>query len=326
MKFACYESGNGPKLGVVSSDGSLVDLSRSLGANDGIAGDAARAGDIGILIEGYKESGDAIRNALYGALSAEPRATIDTTKAIWLPPVRRPSKICCLALNNSANADRIMSGPQHPAIFLKAANALIGHRGRVRIRPEYGRVHPEPELAVVISKTASNVDAADAYDHVFGYTIHNDITSPKMRAEDTFHYRAIHPSEEGESAIKYVDTYTTYPGRYKCSDTFSPIGPWVVTRDEIPDPHNLAVILRRGTEIITQDSTANLTYKIPETLAFVTKYMTLMPGDIVSMGTALKRTTERSVAVQNIDLQTTDEPISISIDGLGTLECGVERI
>jgi 2-keto-4-pentenoate hydratase/2-oxohepta-3-ene-1,7-dioic acid hydratase in catechol pathway len=160
---------------------------------------------------------------------------------VWYPPVRRPSKICCLALNNSANSDRILQGPKHPAMFIKPASSLIGHGGAIECKPHYGRVHPEPELAVVIGKTAKNIAARDAYEYVFGYTIHNDITSPTMRAEDTFHYRAIHPKAGDPKAIEYVDTWVSYPGRYKCCDTFACMGPWLVTKDEIADPHNLAV-------------------------------------------------------------------------------------
>ena len=107
-------------------------------------------------------------------------------------PVRNPSKILCLALNNSANAERILSGPKSPAAFTKPASALVGHRGAIRCRPEYGRVHPEPELALVIGRRARAVDPAEAMHYVFGYTIHNDITSPTMRAEDTLRLATLH--------------------------------------------------------------------------------------------------------------------------------------
>ena len=70
----------------------------------------------------------------------------------WLAPVLRPGKICCLALNNSANADRIMQGPKHPAMFIKPSSSLLGHNGAIECKSQYGRVHPEPELAVVIGK------------------------------------------------------------------------------------------------------------------------------------------------------------------------------
>jgi 2-keto-4-pentenoate hydratase/2-oxohepta-3-ene-1,7-dioic acid hydratase in catechol pathway len=175
----------------------------------------------------------------------------------WYAPVRRPSKICCLALNNSANSDRILQGPKHPAMFIKPASSLVGHAGAIECKPHYGRVHPEPELAVVIGKTAKNIAARDAYDYVFGYTIHNDITSPTMRAEDTFHYRAIHPKAGDPKAIEYVDTWVSYPGRYKCCDTFACMGPWLVTKDEIADPHRLDVSCSHKDQLVTEDNTEN---------------------------------------------------------------------
>lgn len=325
MKFATYTEGNGNRLGALASDGSLVDLSEAVAAAEGKAADACFL-DSTLLIEAGDDAlaraNAALARVNAGAIAVRRRA-LDSVE--WLAPVVRPSKIVCVALNNSANPDRIMSGPPHPALFVKAANALVGHRDAIRLRPSDGRVHPEPELGVVIARTASAVDAKDAYDHVFGYTIHNDITSPTMRGEDTFHYRAVHPGA-AESDIKYVDTYATYPGRYKCSDTFSPMGPWLVTRDEVADPHDLAVTLRRGDEVITRDSTRNLTHKIPQVIEFVSRYITLLPGDIVSMGTALKRSSDKTVAVQNIDLQNTQEPISVDIDKLGTLTSVVRRI
>ncbi len=243
----------------------------------------------------------------------------------WYAPVRRPSKICCLALNNSANSDRILQGPKHPAMFIKPASALVGHGGAIECKPYYGRVHPEPELAVVIGKTAKNIAARDAYDYVFGYTIHNDITSPTMRAEDTFHYRAIHPKAGDPKAIEYVDTWVSYPGRYKCCDTFACMGPWLVTKDEIADPHNLAVSCSHKEQLVTEDNTENLFYKIPEVLEFLTSHLTLLPGDIVSMGTALKKSA-RGGAVQNIDLNKLGGPISVTIEKIGTLTNDVVHV
>jgi len=242
----------------------------------------------------------------------------------WHAPIRNPSKICCIALNNSANADRILSGPKHPAMFVKPASALIGHLAEIVCTPAYGRTHPEPELAAVIGKRAKHVAPENAYDFVFGYTIHNDITSPTMRAEDTFHYRAIHPADDDPNATKYVDTWVTYPGRYKCSDTFACMGPWLVTSDEIPDPHDLTVVCAHKGRQITSDSTANLFFKIPEVISFISNYMTLLPGDIISLGTALHKASS-SGPVQNIDLNKLGGPVSVSIERLGTLTNGVVR-
>jgi 2-keto-4-pentenoate hydratase/2-oxohepta-3-ene-1,7-dioic acid hydratase in catechol pathway len=247
------------------------------------------------------------------------------TDITWHPPVRRPSKICCLALNNSANSDRILRGPKHPAMFTKPASALVGHGGAIECKPQYGRTHPEPELAVVIGKTAKSIRAADAYDYVFGYTIHNDITSPTMRGEDTFQYRAIHPKGDDPGQIEYVDTWVSYPGRYKCADTFACMGPWLVTKDEIPDPHALGVSCLHKERVVTQDTTANLTHKVPEVLAFLSDYLTLWPGDIVSMGTALAKSSGGG-AIQNIDLNRLGGPVSVVIERIGTLSNNVVQV
>jgi 2-keto-4-pentenoate hydratase/2-oxohepta-3-ene-1,7-dioic acid hydratase in catechol pathway len=267
-----------------------------------IASDASIAGDASIAAEAFSPA-----------------------EVLWQPPVRRPSKICCLALNNSANADRIIRGPRHPAMFIKPSSSLIGHGGAIECRAEYGRTHPEPELALVIGKTARNVAAANAYDYVFGYTIHNDITSPTMRSEDTFHYRAIHPRADDPRQIDYVDTWVSYPGRYKCCDTFACMGPWVVTRDEIPEPHELEVSCSHGSELITQDNTRNLFFKIPQVLQFLSHYLTLLPGDIVSLGTALRQSASGG-AIQNVDLNRLGGTVSVSIERIGTLTNTVTRI
>jgi 2-keto-4-pentenoate hydratase/2-oxohepta-3-ene-1,7-dioic acid hydratase in catechol pathway len=257
------------------------------------------------------------------SLLQEPPADLESHAVAaveFLAPVLRPSKICCIALNNSANIDRIISGPRHPAMFVKAANALVGHGAHIVCKPSYGRVHPEPELAVIIGRLAKDISAGDAYDHVFGYTIHNDITSPTMRGEDTFHYRAIHPKQGNERDIEYVDTWVSYPGRYKGCDTFACMGPWLVTRDEIPDPHDLAIECSRNGEVVTADNTRNLFYKVPEVLSFLSGYMTLLPGDIISMGTALKASGSGAGAVQNINLAVPGTRVAVSIERIGTLE------
>jgi 2-keto-4-pentenoate hydratase/2-oxohepta-3-ene-1,7-dioic acid hydratase in catechol pathway len=298
VKLASFHTGGKDRIGVSLGGDTLIGLSGP--------------GSILELIE----TGQEIRQ------TSETYSASDVT---WYAPVRRPSKICCLALNNSANSDRILQGPKHPAMFIKPASSLIGHGGAIECKPQYGRVHPEPELAVVIGRTAKNIAARDAYDHVFGYTIHNDITSPTMRAEDTFHYRAIHPKAGDPKAIEYVDTWVSYPGRYKCCDTFACMGPWLVTKDEIGDPHSLAVSCRHKDQLVTEDNTENLFYKIPEVLEFLSSYLTLLAGDIVSMGTALKKSAQGG-AVQNIDLNRLGGPVSVTIEKIGTLTNSVVHV
>jgi 2-keto-4-pentenoate hydratase/2-oxohepta-3-ene-1,7-dioic acid hydratase in catechol pathway len=298
MRLASFRAGGKDRIGISPDGKTLAEIS------------GARS-----LLE-LIETGQEIHQ------SAETHSIDDV---IWNPPVRRPSKICCLALNNSANSDRILQGPKHPAMFIKPASSLLGHGGAIECKPHYGRVHPEPELAVVIGRTAKNIAARDAYDFVFGYTIHNDITSPTMRAEDTFHYRAIHPKAGDAKAIEYVDTWVSYPGRYKCCDTFACMGPWLVTKDEIADPHNLAVSCSHQGQLVTDDNTENLFYKIPEVLEFLSGHLTLLPGDIVSMGTALKKSAQGG-AVQNIDLNKLGGPVSVTIEKLGTLTNDVVHV
>lgn len=266
-----------------------------------------------------------------GAKAAVERAVTDGAgKAVavssltWLPPVPRPGKIICVALNNSANADRIMSGPDKPATFNKPATSLLGHNQPIRLKKEWGRVHPEPELAVVIGAGGTDISRDDAMSHVFGYTIINDLTSPTMRAQDTFHYRAIHPKQDGTEGIEYVDTWVSYPGRYKGTDGFGPIGPWIATADEIPDPHALTVSCVHESRLITEDSTRNLTHKVPDVISYMSEYQTLEPGDIIAMGTALAASASGGGAVQNVNLTTLGGRIEVTISGIGTLSNPVE--
>ena len=331
MKLASFHAQGRDRIGAAIAEDALIDLAEAAAASESQAFvevlGAAAFSDLIALIEAAEPALDAVNRLLelaHAKPGAVPRYALEDVR--WHPPVRRPSKLVCLALNNSANKDRILSGPKHPASFIKGANALTGHHEPIIVKPVYGRCHPEPELAVVIGRRAKEIRAEDAYGYVFGYTIHNDITSPTMRGEDTFHYRAIHPAKDDPSRIEYVETWVSYPGRYKGSDSFSPLGPWLVTRDEIADPHALTVSCHHRGELVTEDSTANLFYKVPEVLAFLSEYMTLLPGDVVSMGTALKRSAPGSRAVQNVELNKLGGPISVSISGLGTLENPVEFV
>jgi 2-keto-4-pentenoate hydratase/2-oxohepta-3-ene-1,7-dioic acid hydratase in catechol pathway len=272
------------------------------------------------LIEDWAAARDSVDRAVtHGAPKAVPVGELT-----WLPPVPRPGKIICVALNNSANASRIMSGPATPATFNKPATSLLGHGQPIRLKKEYGRVHPEPELAVVIGTGGTDIHRDDAMSHVFGYTIINDLTSPTMRAEDTFHYRAIHPKQDDAVGIEYVDTWVSYSGRYKGSDGFGPIGPWIVTADEIGDPHDLTVSCAHRGRVITEDSTRNLTHKVADVISYMSGYQTLEPGDIIAMGTALKASSSSGGAVQNVNLTELGGPIEVTISGIGTLSNPVE--
>ncbi|HEY9281800.1 MAG TPA: fumarylacetoacetate hydrolase family protein [Eoetvoesiella sp.] len=326
MKLVSYSTNSEPdvaKIGFSVSDNELIDVGQACVAV------GSSLSEIPADIHALIEAGGAVWSELSRVAQATAnhpqltRVSFDTVRI--LPSVQKPSKICCLALNNSANSERIVKGPSHPALFTKPLTALVGHGGAIRLKPHYGRVHPEPELALIIGKRASDINAADAYDYVFGYTVHNDLTSPTMRDEDSFHYRAIHPAAEGEG-IRYVESHVSYSGRYKGSDTFSALGPWIVTRDEISDPHALDIECRVRDELFASDNTINLFHKIPEVLAFVSSYMTLLPGDVVSLGTALGSGGKPGRAVQNADLNKMGGPVSVTIEGIGRLSNPVEHV
>jgi 2-keto-4-pentenoate hydratase/2-oxohepta-3-ene-1,7-dioic acid hydratase in catechol pathway len=309
------------KLGTVQRDGAervvvAVDDQRAALLEPGLT--------MSSLIADWAAAQSAVRRSV--EQSVERSATVGVGDLEWLPPVPRPGKVICIALNNSANTDRIMSGPAHPAAFTKPASSLLGHRRPIRLKREYGRVHPEPELAVVIGAGGADISPGAALGHVFGYTIINDLTSPTMRAEDTFHYRAIHPRPDGAEGIEYVDTWVSYPARYKGTDGFGPIGPWIATADSVPDPHALTVSCVHQGRLVTSDSTGNLMHKVPDVIAFMSSYLTLDPGDIIAMGTALKPSAAGGSAIQNVNLAALGGPIEVTISGIGTLANPVELL
>ncbi|WP_410676543.1 fumarylacetoacetate hydrolase family protein [Amycolatopsis sp. cmx-4-68] len=290
---------------------------------------AASEQEVAFLPERFTDIEDVLRApederhaAVHEALASAARLPV--TELSWLPPVTRPGKVMCVALNNSANPDRIISGPDTPAMFIKPSSSLVGHGQPIRLRTDDGRVHPEPELAVVIGKQGADIAHDDALSHVFGYTILNDITSPTMRGEDTFHYRAIHPASETADGVRFVESWVSYPARYKGADTFGPLGPWVVTTDEVPDPHALRITCRHDGELVTDDTTANLRFSVAEVIAFASRYLTLEPGDVIGMGTAL-RTSAKGGAVQNLDLNRLGGVVTVTIDRIGTLSNPVHR-
>jgi 2-keto-4-pentenoate hydratase/2-oxohepta-3-ene-1,7-dioic acid hydratase in catechol pathway len=195
----------------------------------------------------------------------------------------------------------------------------VGHREPIRVRPYYGSVHPEPELAAIIGRETRDVAAADALEAIYGYTIFDDVTGNGMRAEDRFHYYALYPKKDNPNEIERVEQHLSYAGRYKGTDTFGVMGPWLVTKDEIADPDDLAVQCKMGGELIAQDSTRYYNYKVAEVVSFISQFHTLEPGDVVSFGTAFKAGGGRK-SIHLANFQTVAGPVEIGIDGLGLQE------
>ena len=179
------------------------------------------------------------------------------------PPVARPSKIVCVGLNYSDHADEMGLGhPAEPVFFLKATSALAGPNDDVIIPRGSEKTDWEVELAVVIGRRAAYVTEADALSYVAGYVLHHDVS---------------------ERAFQLERGGTWDKG--KGCDTFAPLGPWLVTPDEFADPANLRLWLTVNGEPKQDSSTANLIFGLPFLIAYVSQFMTLLPGDVLSTGT-----------------------------------------
>jgi 2-keto-4-pentenoate hydratase/2-oxohepta-3-ene-1,7-dioic acid hydratase in catechol pathway len=326
MKLASIQFQNRERVAARVDEHSLMDVNDLL-QHYAPRGAGLAATDMIDLIE----RGSVLMPALAAALEAcvasgDAKYRIPVDQVTWRPPVRRPGKICGVAMNNSASNARKISAPNHPAFFLKPASCLVGHNQTIRIHDYYGSTHPEPELAVIIGRRTREIPVNDALAAVFGYTIFNDVTSNGMRAEDLFHYYALYASKENPEKTERVEQHLSYAGRYKGSDTFGPMGPWLVTRDEVRDPDALDVTCRVAGEVVAEDSTRYYNFNVAEVIAFISRFQTLEPGDVISLGTAFKAGQQGRKSIHTANLAKTAGPVEVSISGLGTLSNPVEFI
>jgi 5-oxopent-3-ene-1,2,5-tricarboxylate decarboxylase / 2-hydroxyhepta-2,4-diene-1,7-dioate isomerase len=181
-------------------------------------------------------------------------------------PLYRPGKIICLGLNYVGHANETgWTPPEEPIYFEKATSAMVAHGQPIVCPPGIGRVDPEGELAVIIGKGARGVAAAEAADYVAGYTILNDVTARDI---------------QGRDHEKKMPWY-----RSKSVDTFCPVGPWIVTSDEIDPEEPLSIQLRVNGEVRQDSSTGNLIFSIPTLIERISQLIALDAGDIISTGT-----------------------------------------
>ena len=179
------------------------------------------------------------------------------------PPVARPSKIVCAGLNYTDHAQEMaLPRPAEPVIFLKATSALSGPNDDIILPPGSLKTDWEVELAVVIGRRASYVAEADALSHVAGYVLHNDVS---------------------ERAYQLERGGTWDKG--KGCDTFGPLGPWLATPDELANPAALRIWLTLNGEPQQEGNTANLIFSVAYLISYVSRFMTLLPGDVLSTGT-----------------------------------------
>jgi len=181
----------------------------------------------------------------------------------WGPPVARPSKIVCIGLNYAKHALETGAGiPQEPILFFKSTTALVGPNDAVIIPKNAVKTDWEVELAVIIGKKAGYVNEEDALDYVAGYCLLNDVS-------------------EREFQMERGGTWDKGKG----CDTFAPLGPFLATKDEIEDVHQLRLWLKLNGETMQDGNTDDLIFGIPKLVSYISQFMTLLPGDIISTGT-----------------------------------------
>ncbi|RTQ48123.1 FAA hydrolase family protein [Hymenobacter gummosus] len=207
-------------------------------------------------------------------------------------PVARPSKIVCVGLNYADHARETgATPPAEPVLFMKATTALVGPFDDVVIPRGSVKTDWEVELAVVIGRKASYVAEADALSYVAGYALHNDVS-------------------EREFQIERGGTWDKGKG----CDTFAPIGPWLATPDEVGDIDNLRLWLTVNGQQMQDGTTAEFIFRIPHLISYISQFMTLLPGDVISTGTPAGVGLGMTPPVY---LQPGDV-VELGIDGLGT--------
>jgi 2,4-didehydro-3-deoxy-L-rhamnonate hydrolase len=179
------------------------------------------------------------------------------------PPICRPSKMVCIGLNFRDHAEESgMEIPKEPVIFFKATSALVGPNDFLVIPKNATKVDWEVELAMVVGKKASYVSREKALDYVAGFALHNDYSERSFQLE------------RGGQWVKG-----------KSADSFAPLGPFLATKDEIRDFHQLGMWLKVNGEFRQRGSTSKMIFDVPALVAYVSEFMTLLPGDVISTGT-----------------------------------------
>ncbi len=251
MKLVTFERGEHRRPGVLITRGGrdvVVDLQQT---------DPSLPGSVRELLEAGPE---ALERAAQAADAA--RDTLDAAAVKLAAPIPNPGKILCIGLNYADHAAE--SGqplPDYPIVFSKYSNTVIGSGEAIILPKVTAMVDYEAELGFVIGKRGRHISESDALDHVAGYMPINDV-----------------------SARDYQERVSQWT-MGKSFDTFAPMGPALVTSDEVGDPHKLAIRLWIGDEVLQDSSTSQLIFSVPKLVADISEVMTLEPGDIVSTGT-----------------------------------------
>jgi acylpyruvate hydrolase len=260
------------------------------GANlpDGVIADLTGHDGLPDSIVGFLAAASAIGQ---DAVASAPR--VARAQVRLLPVIPDPEKIICIGLNYADHASETGSTPPpHPTVFGKFRNALIAHGEAIVLPASSRQMDYEAELAVIIGRPARHVAAADALDYVAGYAPFNDVSARDYQG------------------------HTSQWLLGKSGDTFAPVGPSMVTADEIADPQNLGIRLSIGGEVLQEANTRDMIFPVSALIAYITEVMTLQPGDIIATGTpagvGVARTPQRFLQP--------GESVRIEIEGMAALE------
>ncbi len=208
------------------------------------------------------------------------------------PPVARPSKIICVGLNYILHAKETgLEVPNQPVLFMKASSSLTGPNDDIIIPKNSTKTDWEVELGIVVEKRALYVEEKDALNYVAGYVLHNDVSEREFQLN------------HGGQWVKG-----------KSCDTFAPLGPWLVTPDEIPDPHKLRLWLTVNGERMQDSNTSDMAHGIPKMVSYISQYMSLLPGDLISTGTP----SGVGMGLKPPRYLKDGDIVELGIDGLGT--------
>ncbi|MES2996442.1 MAG: fumarylacetoacetate hydrolase family protein [Verrucomicrobiota bacterium] len=217
---------------------------------------------------------------------------MDAARVSLAPAVARPSKLICIGLNYAAHAaETNVEPPKEPVVFFKATSAWSGPNDDVVIPRGSEKTDWEVELAVVIGKRAKYVSQADALDYVAGYAVHNDYSERAWQLE------------RGGQWVKG-----------KSADTFAPFGPYMATADEVSDPNNLRLWLSVNGKKLQDSTTADFIFNLQTVISYLSGFMTLLPGDVITTGTpaGVGLGLKPPVYLQPGDV------VELGIEGLGT--------
>lgn len=287
MKLVRFSLGESIRLGLIHENG-VIDLTR------------ASDGHLPTDMLTFLQQGEAALNiARQLEHSAAPDAALSEVKL--LAPIANPSKVVAIGLNYMDHCrEQKVEPPKAPLIFTKFSTAIIGPGETIRWDPALTKqVDFEAELAVVMGRTARNVTEAEALDYVAGYTICHDVSARDLQFSDG----------------QWV--------RGKSLDTFCPLGPYLVTADEISDPHALAIRCTVNETVLQNSNTSEMIFRIPYLIAYITRAFSLLPGDVITTGTPDGVGVFRSPKIFLKD----GDVVTIEIEGLGQLTnpCAEER-